>query len=130
MRIKVIGDCDSVLTLRNYLRILGYANVKKAPDFTIYLDEDDSLSGFVKVDGIDSELERFIVLRLEELGIGRFLLERAGGIRSDREIRISFHPDSAAIVERGISRGLDATIRSMRPMRRSISAAIMSIFSL
>ena len=103
MRVKIIGDNLATRTLRGYVERLGYAVVDSLPDFTVFIEEN---SGEVVIDGIDSELERKAILHFEDLGIGRFILERAGGIRSDREIRVAYPIGKDQIIARGLARAL------------------------
>lgn len=103
MRIEIIGDNLASRTLTGYIHKLGYAVVKSLPTFTIYLEEagDDFI-----IDGIDSDLERRILFHMEDLGAERFILQRKGSIRSDREIRVSYPAGKDEVVARGIARAI------------------------
>lgn len=103
MRIEIVGTNLAADTLRGYIHKLGYAVVKSLPTFTIYLEE--AGSDFI-IDGVDSDLERRILYHMEDLGAERFILQRKDGIRSDREIKVSYPAGKDAIAARGIARAI------------------------
>lgn len=103
MRVKIIGDNLAARTLKGYVEALGYAVVDSLPDFTVELIEKGEE---VIVDGIDCDLERKAIYYFEDLGIGRFILERAGGVRSDRELKVTYPVGKDPIIARGIARAL------------------------
>jgi hypothetical protein len=105
MRIEVIGKCESAKVLVGYLVKSDYVVNSGLADYSIELVESD-IQSRITVDGVDCNLERFIISEMETLGIGEFLISRAGGVRSDRAIKITFPPHYRTQVEKGVFRGL------------------------
>lgn len=110
MRISIVGNNSAARTLKGYVEKSGYLVTNVLPTYVINLEES---IGDVIVDGIDSELERRIIYHMEDLGVGKFILQRANGIRSDREIRIIYPIGRDEIVARAIARTI-----SEKPSRK------------
>lgn len=107
MRIAVKGDCDSAKSLAGLLKKAGLVVNSGSAEYTIEIDESDTSD--VIVDGVDSTLERLIIHEMENAGIPRFVLQRAGGVRNDRIIHISVPAGDTELqkaVEYGCLRGL------------------------
>ncbi len=120
MRIRVVGDCSAAKVVRGYLQYAGIHLTDHFPTFTVYVDQRDT--DHVIVDAVDCELEREIVLCIAELleqqGIDKHVaLHRAGGVQTDREIRVTVPEDEqeAAAVELGVFRGIMRTLGKRRP---------------
>jgi hypothetical protein len=103
LRIEINGDNLAARTLIGYVNKLGFAVVRVLPTFTIHLEEEGN--DFI-VDGVDSDLERRILFHMEDLGTEKFILQRKGGIRSDREIKITYPAGKDELVARSIARAI------------------------
>lgn len=84
-------------------------------------DDASPEEGIVTIDGIDCELERTIVQQLELNGIGKFLLTRGGGVRSDVEIAIHYPRKLEESVEKGVYQGLRMTIEGAEKTKPHMS---------
>jgi hypothetical protein len=101
LRIKITGNNLAAQTLSGYIHRLGYATVNHLPTFSIELEEKGS--EFI-LDGVDSELERRLLYHLEDLGIGKFIIQRAGGVRSENAIKVTYPVGSDEVVARAFAR--------------------------
>lgn len=121
MRIKVTASsalrCGEVARrLRGMLRLEDFVVTDSRPDYQVEIAA--SGSQYIEVDGVDCELERQIVNMIAELTETNILLKRAGGVQSDRAIRIGLpsRETDCTAVENGVFRGLvKHTKRSQRP---------------
>ena len=128
MRISIIGTSESAAVLRGKLRKSGFVIVEENSryDYRVYLEEVAGLA-YTTVDGIDSTLEANIVNKLEQHGIEQILLKRAGGIRSDRSIKIIFAPIHQEQIEAGIYDGLRIELGVVIPKEKSKKRATKTI---
>lgn len=113
MRINVVGECDSAKSIAGLLTKANLVITEDFPEYTLYIEE--AAVKAVVVDGIDCDLERTMLLMMEQAGVNKFVLRRAGGIRSDKEIRIMIPKDDVELkhaVEYGCVRGLLKEINS------------------
>lgn len=108
MRIRVQGEGTAAGSLRAMLQKAGYALTTVLAAYTIHIEQ---RGAEIIIDGVDSELERTIVNNIAELTNRHIVLQRAGGIQSDKEIRVVVPMDETVsyAVERGILRGLMQT---------------------
>jgi hypothetical protein len=121
MRILVSGSP----VLVGYLRRAGLsANDSSGfnPDFEVTLAEDQI--EHVLVDGVDSEIERLAINEMEKLGVETFLLQRAGGVRSDRAIKVIYPKQHTLRVEQGLLRAILRYTKSTKDKIKKIEKAI------
>ncbi len=97
MRVTITGDCESKKALSGYITKSGYV-VSDSGDYTIKLNE-NKYTNVVTVDSVDCEFERLILLELERQGIGIINLKRAGGVRSDNAVEVTFNPRDSRKIE-------------------------------
>lgn len=118
MRVAVEGTAvEAIAALKFYLRdpAVGYAVVERGQqDFLVTIDYYDDLV----IDGVDSELERHIINCISELTNVPIMLARAGGVQSDKEIRVMVPRAGHAYVALGIFRGLLKTGHHTAPARK------------
>lgn len=91
MRVRVEGNYDDARDLlRNYLedKGVGYTVSPVLPDYTVYLDRDESGTDAIVIDSIDSPLERRVLNFISELTQERIAVQRQGGVQSERAIRV------------------------------------------
>lgn len=114
MRISVRGDCPAAKVLRGYIRAndCGYLTDSRF-DYRVHLRVDDSIDT-VLIDSIDCALERKVLTMIQDLGVQRFILQRIGAIKSDREISIVYPSKYQAEVELGLYRALSSTFGRRR----------------
>lgn len=113
MRIELVGDNEASRTLKGYIAHLGYAVVDYAPTFTFYLVEEGE--DFI-VDGVDSLLERRVLSHLEDLGAEKFILKRAGGVRSEFAIKIIYPAGKGELVARACARAMQEAFINQKPV--------------
>ena len=104
MRIRIDGDGDAAREAQLALRVAGFVVVGAGAhaDYKVRIDEAPIDTPIV--DGVDGDLERLAVNRLEEHLSGRLTLQRAGGVRSEQQLGITIPPEDAA--RRGVSLAL------------------------
>lgn len=116
MKILVTGEHPTANTLRSLLTKQGLCVITSPPRwrwtpyYTINIRVERGER--VRVDGVDSELERHIINGIAQLFCGEIILQRIGGVQSDRAITIGVPNDTAIqeAVELGCLRGLIWTI--------------------
>ena len=107
MRVDVQGDCPSAKALRGYLARHDFHLTGRWPDFTVRIEEQDGVANLL-LDSIDSELEQAILRHVRKHTATPIEIRTAGGVASDREVRIVLPPDEAErrAVEIGVFRAL------------------------
>lgn len=108
MRVEVRGPSGCAAALRGNLAKAGFHVTDSFPAYIIHIERTDSSA--IIVDGVDSELERHIVNCISELSPIPIMLQRAGGVQSDRECHISVPIDAELAVEVGVMRGMLKTV--------------------
>ena len=110
MRICIQGQADAARVIAGYLRSQGYLLTDQWPSYTVHLLERETLvidgAPSIVIDGVDCPIEARIIYHLGHLTKARIVLARAGGIQSDREIRIEYSREATVAVERGVFRGI------------------------
>jgi hypothetical protein len=116
MRVQVKGNCGAAMVVRGYLTKAGFYVTGVAPDYVLHIESQNAAQ--VTIDAIDCEFERNLINMISEQLIRAghehaIVLERAGGIRSDREARIVVPADDKVshAVEIGILNGFARTVR-------------------
>ena len=101
MRIRIIGTTDSAHAIRASLYKANVIVCDHGFNFTVELI--DTLSMVPTVDGVDSEIERFIFDRIAEVAKTPVLMLRPGGNRSDNYIIVGIPASNTQhLIERGI----------------------------
>lgn len=104
MKLCIVGS-EAANVVNGWIQKAGYIPVTKGYDYKVELVESETVKSVI-IDGIDCELERKLVLQMELNGIPRFVLQRAGGVRSDRAVRIVYPKSMQEKVEKGVYQGL------------------------
>lgn len=114
MRVRVIGDNNAARALRSSLTRAGIVVSDTFPWLSVTIE--DGPAPDIVVDGVDSDLERYVVNHICDMAPGVYLA-RKGGIRSARALRIQVPPVDAllAAVERGCLRGI---VEASKPKSR------------
>jgi len=115
MRIRIAGDHEAAKVLRSYLARAGYALSESRADYTVFLEE--RASPQIVFDSVDCELEGRMLRHVRDLTATPISIWTAGGIQSDREIRISFPPGDARAVETGALRAFLELVPVPQPAR-------------
>ena len=107
MRVLVSGDCPTAKALRGNLARHDFHLTGHFPDFTIWIEEQPGLERPL-LDSVDSELEQAVLRHLRKQTATPVEIQTAGGIESDREVRIVVPPIEAErrAVEVGVFRAL------------------------
>jgi hypothetical protein len=107
MRVNVTGDCPPAKVLRGYLARHDFHVTDRWPDFTVRIEEE---AGRAKpaLDSIHCELEQAILRHLRKQTATPIEIHTAGGVESDREVRIIVPPveEERRAVEVGVFRAL------------------------
>lgn len=103
MRLLIEGD-EAAQVVNGWIQKAGYVPTSSRYDYKVSLRV--SKYPMVTVDGIDCDLERRIVTQMELNGVPEFRLKRKGGVRSDKEVAISYPIELQQQVERGVYQGL------------------------
>lgn len=114
MRININGSSDSAAVVAGLLRKAGYVATQFASfaHYTLHIEDAASTAEYVLVDAVDSELERNVINAIASETALPVMLQRDGGVQSDREIRI-FVPAGAQVdVEHGIFKGVLTTLHA------------------
>ena len=113
MRIKVVGNSDAAIELRGLLRAEDFLIADQQAHYTLVLEEDPALEkrDYFVIDGIRCRLENRTSEHIHRLGGKNIHLARAGGIQTDRALRLVYAPSDAHIVATGAFRGLLDTCR-------------------
>lgn len=116
MRISVLGDSRSVKVLKGYLEKSGYLVTDERADYEVVLSNSSSVElNSVVLEGISCSLEQACLSQLQELGIGKFILERNGRSKSDRALHVRFNVEDSEVVEKGILRAVLLDIKGRVP---------------
>ena len=119
MTIGVIGDSVAALKTLGFLRMAQFHTVLTEGDYTIEIE--DWQRPEVLLDSIDCPLEKSIFTHIRQLTTSPVLIQTAGGVQSDRRMRIRCHPKDAETVSKGILRGfLNLTTVSKEPWYRRL----------
>lgn len=113
MRVSIPESCSTAKVLRGYVTKAGYLITDSFWDYKINLVEKLHTS-ITTIDSVDCPFERKLVNELEMQGIGKILLKRAGGNRSDREVTIEFDAANGRAVEIGV---LNALLKEVGPRK-------------
>lgn len=135
MRISIPSTCDSSLVVQGYLRKAGYAIGNVNADYTIWLEEYSG--GEVILDATDSSLEKHVLKSITELTHSHVVLKRAGGVQSDRKLKVLYNKSDSEAVEKGVFRGILKetrevetvdTVNVSKPVQRSKWRKFKEIF--
>ena len=118
MRIQVVGDSPVVDELISLLRLGGYAASRTDGTYSFHIDElkiplcttcrtVKSPIDYIIIDGVDSRLEQLAVNYIQEFGVPKIVLDRAGPNRSDRRLEIKTPDEYASAVALGLYRAVD-----------------------
>jgi hypothetical protein len=107
MRVLISDDCPTAKALRGNLARHDFHLTGHHPDFTVWIEEQPGLVRPL-LDSVDSELEQAILRHLRKQTNTPVEIHTAGGIESDREVRIVVPPveQERRAVEVGVFRAL------------------------
>jgi hypothetical protein len=107
MRVLVSGDSPTAKALRGNLARHDFHLTGHFPDFTVWIEEQAGLARPL-LDSVHCELEQAILRHLRKQTITPVEIHTAGGIGSDREVRIVVPPveEERRAVEVGVFRAL------------------------
>src|SRR5882724_2908266 len=91
MRLLIAGDNPTAKALRGYLARHDFHLTNHAPDYTVRIDEDPSAVR-PSLDSVHGELEQAILRHLRKQTATPIEIHNAGGVESDREVRIVTPP--------------------------------------
>lgn len=103
MRLLIEGD-EAAKVINGWIQKAGYVPASSRYDYKVSLRT--SKYPIVTVDGIDCDLERRIIAQMELNGVPEFRLKRKDGVRSDKEVAITYPVELQQQVERGVYQGL------------------------
>jgi hypothetical protein len=107
MRVLILGECPSAKVLRGYLARHDFHLTSYQPDLTVRIEEQaDAVRPLL--DSIHCELEQAILRHLRKQTATPIEIHTAGGVESDREVRIVVPPgeQERRAVEIGVFRAL------------------------
>jgi len=107
MRVLIQGDCPSAKVLRGYLARHDFHLSAHQPDLTVSIEEQADAAHLL-LDSIHCELEQAILRHLRQQTTTPIEIHTAGGVESDREVRIVLPPveQERRAVEVGVFRAL------------------------
>ena len=94
MRIHIPGECPAAKAVRGYLRRQDFHITNFRPDWTVRIEEQPGLTQPV-LDSIHCELDQAILRHLRKQTATPITIQTAGGVESDREVRILVPPVEA-----------------------------------
>jgi hypothetical protein len=107
MRLLILGDNPTAKGLRGSLARYDFHLTGHQPDYTVRIEEQ---SGVIRpvLDSIHCELEQTILRHLRKQTATPIEIQTAGGVESDREVRIVVPPveEERRAVELGVFRAL------------------------
>jgi len=120
MRVLVSGDCPTAKALRGNLARHDFHLTGHFPDFTVWIEEQAGLARPL-LDSVHSELEQAILRHLRKQTTTPVEIHTAGGIESDREVRIVVPPveEECRAVEVDVFRALLELSGQDRAARKS-----------
>ncbi|HET9321443.1 MAG TPA: hypothetical protein VFO27_16755 [Bryobacteraceae bacterium] len=126
MRVLVSGDCHTAKALRGNLARHDFHLTGHFPDFTVWIEEQAGLARPL-LDSVHSELEQAILRHLRKQTTTPVEIHTAGGIESDREVRIVVPPveEERRAVEVGVFRALLELSGQDRAARKSWWRAVI-----
>src|SRR5438093_7810760 len=116
MRVKVEGDEDMAAALAGNLRKAGFTVGGPVglfgTGYSIQLER--TVGSHILVDGIDCPFERHVINCISQLSDTPLLLQRAGGVQSDRAIRVvsTARTEDDRAVELALVRALEFEVQT------------------
>jgi len=119
MRVSIEGDTNVSKVLRSYAAAAGLRVTSFNPSYTVVVEE--GAGPAIVIDGINCRFKNAVQDAISELTDTRIEYQRAGGVQSDRKIRVvtSGGELDADAIERGLLRAL-LTVARPAPERKSI----------
>lgn len=106
MRISIEGDSCIAMVLRSYAATAGHHVTSRNPSYTVAVE--DGAGPNIIIDGINCRLKDAVQDAIAELTDTPIEYQRAGGVQSDRRIRVvgTGNDADADAIERGLLRAL------------------------
>jgi hypothetical protein len=106
MRISIEGDTGIAKVLRGYATAAGLHLTNHNPTYSVIVEEGAGPN--IVIDGINCRFKEAVQNAVSELSDTRIEYQRAGGVQSDRKIRIvgTGSEADADAIERGVLRAL------------------------
>ena len=106
MRVSVHGQASAAKVLRGYLEAAGFHVTDFSPSYTVLIEEGTGPN--IVLDGVNCPFKDAVQDAIAELTDTRIEYHRAGGVQSDRKIRVVTPPKEtdSETVERGLLRAL------------------------